>query len=542
MKFFNKITILLILFVLSISATYATDNDSMDMAYEEDDPHSNINLKINEEITLENNNESNLEDKSNNFNISTKDLTMQYGDKSQHSVQISNKDKPVYNQSITFSINNVNYTKFTDENGIAFLTINLNAGNYSITTTVEGHPSIVNKITVMSTVMGNDITKIFKNNTQYYATFIGKDLKPLVNESVEFNINGIFYKKVTDENGTAKLNINLNAGTYIITTKNFKTNELHTNIITVLPAIHGKDLTKYYMNNTQYTANFRDANNNPLVNKTITFNVNGIFYKKITDENGTALLTIRLQPGTYIITAIHPDTCYMHSNRITVLRTIFSNNIAINEGTSSNYTIKLLNNENGEVLCNKNLIIKINDTTYKVKTNADGIATLKIENVKPGNYLIKVLDEYNNNITTNSLFVKAKTQYYSKYGVSPDEKRIICVGRATSYIEYSKYGYNFWKTEFERICPFCKSNQLYWSIFWAGNEYTNYGRFPVTGNIEGGSAEGHIFCAKCDADFGVIEGYDHGYVGAHLKKTKDTVKSSKQEAYLLKNGGLVYNG
>ena len=39
---------------------------------------------------------------------------------------------------------------------------------------------------------------------------------PLVNKSVQFNINGVFYSRITDENGFAYLNINLMSGKYII--------------------------------------------------------------------------------------------------------------------------------------------------------------------------------------------------------------------------------------------------------------------------------------------------------------------------------------
>ena len=37
--------------------------------------------------------------------------------------------------------------------------------------------------------------------------------------------------------------------------------------------------------------------------QTVTFNVNGIFYNRVTDANGTAKLNINLQPGKYIITS-----------------------------------------------------------------------------------------------------------------------------------------------------------------------------------------------------------------------------------------------
>ena len=50
----------------------------------------------------------------------------------------SNNSTPLANQTITFSVNGINYTKFTDLNGIASLNINLNDGIYSISTIFKG--------------------------------------------------------------------------------------------------------------------------------------------------------------------------------------------------------------------------------------------------------------------------------------------------------------------------------------------------------------------------------------------------------------------
>lgn len=67
------------------------------------------------------------------------------------------------------------------------------------------------------------------------------------------------------------------------------------------------------------------------------------------------------------------------------------------------------------------------------------------------------------------------------------------------------------------------------------------GVFPATGLKESGSAEGHIFCAKCDADFSVIDGKNHGGGSKNLIKVISTVSSSKDEAYILKNGQMPYS-
>jgi len=94
---------------------------------------------------------------------------------------------------------------------------------------------------------------------------------------------------------------------------------------------------------------------------------------------------------------------------------------------------------------------------------------------------------------------------------------------------------------FKLKCPHCGSTELYWSIFWAGNEYSNWGKFPATGRSEGGSAEGHIFCKKCDADWSVF-GKDHGLGKTkNLTVYKKATKTTKDEAYNLKKGKVKYD-
>ena len=92
-----------------------------------------------------------------------------------------------------------------------------------------------------------------KNDTQYYATFYNKKGETLKNTQIMFNINGVLYYRNTNENGIAKLNINLNPGKYIITASNPETTQQYSNTITVLSKIQDNhDLTKYYRNESQY--------------------------------------------------------------------------------------------------------------------------------------------------------------------------------------------------------------------------------------------------------------------------------------------------
>lgn len=142
--------------------------------------------------------------------------------------------------------------------------------------------------------------------------------------------------------------------------------------------------------------------------------------------------------------------------------------------------------------------------------------------------------------TTSKADGSSGFQKFNKCGVSADKQYIMAVGRASANGELGKYGYTFYKRVYERKCPACGSTELFWSIFWAGNETSNWGTFPCTGRGEGGSAEGHIFCKGCDADWSIF-GKPHGGTPKHLKSVSSLVKATKDEAYKLKDGKVTAN-
>ena len=441
---------------------------------------------------------------------------------------------PLVNASVTFNINGVFYKKQTDDNGMAKLNINLRPGVYILTAM---HPDTLmygSNITVLSTILANDVVKFFRNGTQYCAKFLDGCGSPLVNASVTFNINGVLYKKQTDYEGIARLNINLFPGKYILTAMH-PDGLMYGYNITVLSTIHGDDIVKFFRNGTQYCAKFLDGCGSPLVNASVTFNINGVFYKKQTDDNGMARLNINLFPGEYILTAIHLNG-EEKANIIKVLTTISAEDISLIENKSGVFVLKTHDGA-------RNVSITINGVEYIIQTDDGGVATLNVS-LSKGNHAVLSKNLNSGEEIFNTIYVMedpAFIKYYSIYGVSPDGKYIMAIGRPSAAGELSKYGYTFYKSVFERICPCCRSDRLYWGIFWAGSETANWGVFPATGLKESGSAEGHIFCAKCDADFSVIDGKNHGGGSKNLIKVISTVSSSKDEAYILKNGQMPYS-
>ena len=441
---------------------------------------------------------------------------------------------PLVNASVIFNINGVFYKKQTDDNGMAKLNINLRPGVYILTAM---HPDTLmygSNITVLSTILANDVVKFFRNGTQYCAKFLDGCGSPLVNASVTFNINGVLYKKQTDYEGIARLNINLFPGKYILTAMH-PDGLMYGYNITVLSTIHGDDIVKFFRNGTQYCAKFLDGCGSPLVNASVIFNINGVFYKKQTDDNGMARLNINLFPGEYILTAIHLNG-EEKANIIKVLTTISAEDISLIENKSGVFVLKTHDGA-------RNVSITINGVEYIVQTDDGGVATLNVS-LSKGNHAVLSKNLNSGEEIFNTIYVMedpAFIKYYSIYGVSPDGKYIMAIGRPSAAGELSKYGYTFYKSVFERICPCCRSDRLYWGIFWAGSETANWGVFPATGLKESGSAEGHIFCAKCDADFSVIDGKNHGGGSKNLIKVISTVSSSKDEAYILKNGQMPYS-
>ena len=75
------------------------------------------------------------------------------------------------------------------------------------------------------------------------------------------------------------------------------------NKVTVLPTLVTKDLNMKYLDGSNFTAQVLDGKGTPLANQTVSFNVNGVFYHRITNEDGIASLRIRLMSGEYIITS-----------------------------------------------------------------------------------------------------------------------------------------------------------------------------------------------------------------------------------------------
>ena len=293
------------------------------------------------------------------------------------------------NQTLTFNINGKSYDRVTDSNGTASIALNLVAGTYKGSVYFNGtskYNSVLKNVTILvkSTINGSNLVKMYQNHTQFYATFIGSDGKVLANTTVKFNINGVFYNRTTDSKGTANLTINLNPGNYTLSAINLANNEEKGFNVLVKSLIEANNLTKYYQNASKFEAKIYNKDGSLAINKTVEFNVNGVFYKRTSDSNGVVSLAINLNPGEYTITTIYGGLAV--GNKINVLPTLEAKDLAMTYKDGSKFQVKTLNGE-GKPLASQNVTFNVNGVFYHKTTGDDGVASLNI-NLMKGEYII----------------------------------------------------------------------------------------------------------------------------------------------------------
>ena len=227
-----------------------------------------------------------------------------------------------------------------------------------------------------------NLVKYYKNDSQFVVkTFVNSQ------KNVTFKINGVSYLRSIDDEGYAKLNINLNPGVYTIEImgysyyyKNF------TKKVTVLPTLAGDNLIKYYKNDSQFHIKLVDHAGNPVKSADVMFNINGVFYYRETNADGIAKLNINLNPGEYVLTAVDPLTGLHMSYNITVLSRLSGEDVFSYPVGSYYYGVKLVDDV-GNLMSGQLISFNINGVIFTNLTDANGEARLFL-NLMSGKYIV----------------------------------------------------------------------------------------------------------------------------------------------------------
>ncbi|WP_296844472.1 Ig-like domain repeat protein [uncultured Methanobrevibacter sp.] len=258
-------------------------------------------------------------------------------------------------------------------------------------------------------------------NTIYYKGSYNVTLKDsnssntLANKSVNFVIDNVSYVANTDDNGVASLNLTLTPGKYSVTAyfagdDTYDATSNLTSTLEILSTVKAADITKYYKGSTQYSATFYDSYGNVLANRDVTITVNGKSYTKRTNANGGASVPVNLKPGTYKVTSTDPITGYQVTTTFKILPTVSATTLKKVAGDNKKFTAKFYKS-NGKALAKKTIKFKLKGKIYKVKTNANGKASLSVKNLKKGTYTIYC---YN----TDGSYKTFKIKVYKKVSTS----------------------------------------------------------------------------------------------------------------------------
>ena len=339
------------------------------------------------------------------YSLIANNVTKYYGGFERFYASLIDKlNHSVENKFLSIIINGAIYNRITDANGTVSIALNLNSGVYNVTVVFD-NIAVVSLVTILHTVNGTNVVKMFRNGTQYFATFRNSTGNYLVNGTiVKFNINGVMYeRKISGDNGLARLNINLDYGEYVITAMNPCTGENAANNITVLSLLtENMNLTKYYRNASQYTVKVLGFDGNPVgAGIAVKFNINGVFYERITNESGITKLNINLEPGDYIITAEY-NGC-MVSNHIKVLPVLTAQDITMRYRDGTQFVATLVDGQ-GHPYPDQIVNFNINGIFYNRITDSSGQAKLNI-NLMPGEYIITSM--YNSSSISNTIMISA---------------------------------------------------------------------------------------------------------------------------------------
>lgn len=320
-----------------------------------------------------------------NLNNVTVDITLSKEVNLNMTVHMNNKDYPikVVNGKATVIMPNLDHGSYT-------VGLYLDNEEYYMDTYSE---NVV--IEVVQTRMEAGDFQTTENSNEAYSIRLTEDgNKGLSNKKITFTLNGKVYNVLTDSRGHAKININLTAGSYKITTK-FEGEDLYlpissTNTITVRSTL--KLGGNIHMDYNNVTINLVLSKN---IDADFDVEINGTKYN-VHAVNGKAKLVLNnLENGKYVLIAIMKNSDLYDVNG---LKTGFEVNVArpkviisdFETTEHSNETMKIrLVDENSKGIFNGTLIVTIDGNGYKKITDNEGYVSMPID-LKEGNHKISV--------------------------------------------------------------------------------------------------------------------------------------------------------
>ena len=276
--------------------------------------------------------------------------------------------------------------------------------------------AILKAYTVSDLNITENIVKYYGDETPFVA-------KVNASEDVIFEINGNSYPVKADENGSAKLVIDYQPGNYSITTT--YNNVSIVNYIMIKSTIISSDVVRGYNSDYDYKIQILNSTGKGLNKTNVTVSINGKSSVFVTDESGYITIPFKKLTASQKVTVTNPVNSEVKITAINVVsRFSGAKNVVMYYYDGSKFQVKVIGDDGKAVGKNQVVFMKLNKKTYKVKTNANGYAILKIPNtVKPGNY--KLTTTYKGQTIKNTVKVKQNLKAKKKYTVKKSAKKLV---------------------------------------------------------------------------------------------------------------------
>ena len=342
--------------------------------------------------------------------IKASDISKVYTDSKKFTATfLKSNGKALANKNVKFRINGKTYTVKTNSKGVASLSLTkLATGTYKIKSYNTDGLTKTNTVKVVrsttSSLTASDYTFYRTESKTIKVTLLnGLGYAPGSGKIIKFTVNGKTYTAKTNSKGVASLKLPyLPNGVYTVKYKfdgnNFYKASSASKKLYIIPSKTATFTVKsgttfgYGSGNSFSVA--LTSGSVPLVGKTVTLNINGKTYTKITNSNGIVSLAMNLDVGQY-------DLTYSFAGDSKVNAKTATSKITIKERTSTSLTWGsdtsfysgtqtykvLLKDANGKALSGKTVKLTVNGNTYTATTASNGYATFTA-NVGVGNYTV----------------------------------------------------------------------------------------------------------------------------------------------------------
>ena len=249
------------------------------------------------------------------INLPTNNYT--YGSK--YTVSLLDKgSKALANKNVSIVFAGKTYSLKTDSNGKVSISNTLKPGTYAVK--IKNPDTLEEKtqtIRVLKRITENKNLFMYYGAGSSYKVRVYDDYGRIAkNVTVKFTINGKTYSRKTNSNGYAYLKISLKPKKYSISAT-YKGYTVRNNV-TVKSTIITKDITKKRARIIKFTAKLVNTKGAILKYKYITFKFKSKVYKRKTNSNGIATLSLKyLASGKYAIYSTYGSLTVKNTIKVT---------------------------------------------------------------------------------------------------------------------------------------------------------------------------------------------------------------------------------